>query len=67
MEYPVAEVRKLLEKPKMKADEGAVKEFGQLLEEITTDISSEADAISKRAGKKAIESSDVVAAKKKIL
>lgn len=66
MEYPAAEVKKLLEKPKMKADEGAVKEFGQLLEEITIDLASEADAGSKRLGKKAVEASDVLAAKKKI-
>jgi len=66
MEYPPTEVKKLLEKARMKADEGAVKEFGQLLEEITIDLASEADATSKRTGKKAVESADVLAAKRKI-
>ena len=67
MEYPDAEVKKLLEKGGMRAEAGAVQEFSRLMEEVTTDLASEADANAKRAGRKAASPEDVIIAKKKIL
>ncbi len=67
MEYPANEAKRLLEKGGMPADEGAVLEFSHLMEELTADLASEADATAKRSSKKAAGAEDVIAAKKKIL
>ena len=66
MEYPLAVVEKILKKSGMRVGEDAVKEFTQLLEEITVDIASEADANAKRNKRKTVGREDVVVAYKKI-
>jgi len=67
MEYPLAAAEKMLKRVNMRVSEGAVKEFAQLLEEITVDIASEAAANAKRAKRKTVGRADVIAAKRKIL
>lgn len=67
MEYPLAAVEKILKKGGMRVGEDAVKEFGKLLEEITADIASEADANAKRNKRKTVSREDVVVAYKKIV
>lgn len=67
MEYPVAAAEKILKRANMRVSEGAVKEFAELLEEITVDIASEAAANAKRAKRKTVGRIDIAAAKRKIL
>lgn len=67
MEYPLAVVEKMLKKSNMRVGEDAVKEMAGLLEEITADIASEADANARRAKRKTVNADDILAAKRKIL
>lgn len=67
MEYPFAVVEKMLKKSNLRVSEGAVKELTGLLEEITADIASEADANARRAKRKTVNADDILAAKRKIL
>lgn len=66
MELPLAPVEKILKKSNMRVSEDAVKEFAQLLEELTTDIAGEAAAISKSKGRKTVLAEDVAEARRKI-
>jgi histone H3/H4 len=66
MEFPLAPVEKILKKSNMRISDDAVKEFANLLEEITSDISCEASAIAKARGRKTITAQDVAAARRKI-
>ena len=47
MEYPLAAAKKMLKRTRMRVGDDAVREFAQLLEEMTADIASEAAAIAK--------------------
>ena len=67
MEYPISTVEKMLKRSRMRVSREAVLEFGQLLEEITADIASEADANAKRNKRKTVSVEDVIKAEKKIL
>ena len=67
MEYPLAEVERMLKKNNLRVGEDAVKEFAKLLEEITVDIASEADAAAHSAKRKTVTKEDIIVAKKKIL
>ena len=67
MQIPLATAEKILKKSNMRVSKDAVKEFSQLLEEITTDIASEAVAIAKSKRRKTVKLEDVVQAKRKIL
>ena len=66
MEYPLAAAEKILKKTGMRVGEDAVVEFIKLLEEITADIASEADANAKRNKRKTVGREDVITAYKKI-
>lgn len=66
MELPLAPVEKILKKSNMRVSDDAVKEFANLLEEITSDISCEAAAIAKGNGRKTVLAEDVSAARRKI-
>ena len=50
MQIPLATAEKILKRSNMRVSNDAVKEFAQLLEEITFDIASEAVAIAKSIG-----------------
>ena len=67
MEIPLATAEKILKKTNMRVSKDAVKEFAELLEEITTDIASEAVAIAKSKKRKTIKLEDVIQAKRKII
>ena len=66
MDIPLAVAERILKKTKMRVSDDAVKEFAQLLEEITSDIAAEATAIAKSKNKKTVSAEDVLAAKRKI-
>jgi len=66
MDLPLAPVKRILRKTKMKVSNEAVEEFAQLLEEITADIAAEACAIAKRNKRKTVLKEDVREAKKKL-
>lgn len=66
MELPLAPVEKILKKSNMRISDEAVKEFAILLEELTSDISSEAAAIAKSKGRKTVLAEDVTEARRKI-
>ncbi len=66
MELPLAPVEKILKKTNMRVSDDAVKEFANLLEEITSDISCEAAAIAKGKQRKTVLPEDVAAARRKI-
>ena len=67
MEVPLAIAEKILKKTNMRVSKDAVKEFAELLEEVTTDIASEAIAIAKSKNRKTIKLEDVIQAKRKII
>ena len=67
MEYPRAAAERILKKANMRVSEDAIKEFAELLEEITVDIASEAAANAKRNKRKTVGKLDIAAAKRKIL
>jgi histone H3/H4 len=67
MELPLAPIEKILKKSNMRVSDDAVKEFAVLLEELTTDISSEACAIAKSNKRKTVLPEDVAAARRKIV
>jgi histone H3/H4 len=66
MDIPLAPVEKILKKSNMRISDDAVKEFAILLEEITSDIASEAAAIAKSKGRKTVSAEDIAEAKRKI-
>jgi histone H3/H4 len=66
MDLPLAPVEKILKKCNMRISDEAVKEFAYLLEEITTDLSSEAATIAKSKGRKTVLAEDVAEARRKI-
>lgn len=66
MDIPLAVAERILKKTKMRVSDDAVKEFAQLIEEITSDIAAEATAIAKSKNKKTVSAEDVLAAKRKI-
>ncbi len=67
MEIPLASAEKVLKKTKMRISKDAVKEFSDLLEDVTTDIVSEAVAIAKSKKRKTVKLEDVIQAKRKII
>ena len=67
MDIPSATAEKILKKTNMRISKDAVKEFAELLEEITTDIASEAVAIAKSKRRKTVKLEDVIQAKRKII
>jgi histone H3/H4 len=67
MEVPLAIAEKILKKTNMRVSKDAVKEFAELLEEITTDISSEAITVAKSKNRKTVKLEDVIQAKRKII
>lgn len=66
MDIPLAPVEKILKKSNMRVSDDAVKEFAILLEELTSDIASEAVAIAKSKGRKTVLVEDVAEARRKI-
>jgi histone H3/H4 len=66
MEIPLAPVEKILKKSHMRVSDESVEEFAILLEEIISDIASEAAAIAKSKGRKTVLAEDVIEAKRKI-
>ena len=66
MDMPLAPVEKILKKSNMRVSDEAVKEFAILLEELTSDIASEAAAIAKSKGRKTVLVEDVAEARRKI-
>jgi len=67
MGVPLATAEKILKKTNMRISKDAVKEFAELLEEIITDIASEAIAIAKSKKRKTVKLEDVIKAKRKII
>jgi len=66
MDMPLAPVERILKKSNMRVSDDAVREFASLLEEITSDIASEATAIAKSEGRKTVLVKDILEAKRKI-
>ena len=66
MDMPLAPVEKILKKSNMRVSDDAVREFASLLEEITSDIASEATTIAKSEGRKTVLAKDILEAKRKI-
>ena len=66
MDLPLAPIEKILKKSNMRVSDDAVKEFAILLEEITSDIASEATAIAKSEGRKTVLAKDILEARRKI-
>ena len=66
MDLPLSIVKKILQKSNMRVGDDAVKEFSLLLEEITSDIASEAVAIAKSEGRKTVTAKDITEARRKI-
>ena len=66
MDMPLAPVEKILKKSNMRISDEAVKEFASLLEELTSDIASEATAIAKSEGRKTVLVEDILEARRKI-
>ena len=67
MDIPLASAEKLLRKTNMRVSDDAVKEFACLLEEMATDMASEAVAIAKNKHRATVQLEDVCQAKRKIL
>lgn len=63
---PLAPVEKILKKSNMRVSDEAVKEFAALLEELASDIASEATAIAKSEGRKTVLAEDIQEARRKI-
>lgn len=66
MDLPLAPIEKILKKANMRVSNDAVKEFAILLEELTSDIASEATAIAKSEGRKTVLAKDILEARRKI-
>lgn len=66
MDMSLAPVEKILKKSNMRISDEAVKEFASLLEELTSDIASEATAIAKSEGRKTVLVEDILEARRKI-
>ncbi len=65
MDLPLTPVKRILEKTGMRISKGAVEEFAQVLEEIISDISSEAVALAKSSGRKTVTIHDIKVIRKK--
>jgi histone H3/H4 len=66
MDLPLAPVEKILKKSNMRVSNDAVKEFATLLEELASDIASEATAIAKSEDRKTVLVKDILEARRKI-
>jgi histone H3/H4 len=66
MDLPIAPVEKILKKSNMRVSNDAVREFATLLEELASDIASEATAIAKSEGRKTVLVKDILEARRKI-
>jgi len=66
MDLPLTSAEKILKKSNMRISDEAVKEFAILLEEIISDVASEAAAIAKSEGRKTVIVEDVQKARRKI-
>jgi len=66
MGIPLAPIERMLKRSNMRVSESAVKEMAKLTEEIITDLSFEAVASSRQAGRKTLIRKDIEGAKKKI-
>ena len=66
MDLPLTPIEKILKKSNMRISDDAVKEFAALLEEITSDLASEAAAIAKSESRKTVLAKDILEAKRKI-
>ena len=66
MDLPLACAERILKKSNMRVSDDAVKEFAILLEEIIADMASESAAIAKSEGRKTVNASDVLSARRKI-
>ena len=67
MQIPLATAEKILKRTNMRVSKDAVKEFEELLEEITFDIASEAIAIAKSENRKTVKLEDICQAKRKVI
>jgi histone H3/H4 len=67
MQIPLATAEKILKRTNMRVSKDAVKEFEQLLEEITFDMASEAVAIAKSKNRKTVKLEDICQAKRKVI
>ncbi|MFH1473749.1 MAG: histone [Candidatus Aenigmatarchaeota archaeon] len=67
MQIPLAAAEKILKRSNMRVSKDAVKEFAQLMEEITFDIASEAITIAKSEKRKTVKLEDICQAKRKVL
>ena len=66
MELPLAPIERILKRTKMRISNDAVKEFANLLEEVTADVAAEAVAIAKSKGRKTVVLEDVIGARRKL-
>ena len=66
MDLPLAPVERILKKTKMRVSDEAVEEFAKLLEEIVSDIASEAAANAKSQKRKTVLIEDIIAARRRI-
>ncbi len=66
MDLPLAPLRRILEKTGMRIGKTSAEEFGKILEEIITEISSEALALAQAAGRKTVLASDVKVIRKRL-
>ena len=66
MDLSLAPIKRILKKTNMRVSDEAVKEFANLLEEVTFDIASEAVAIAKSKGRKTVKVEDVREASRKL-
>ena len=67
MDIPMAAAESILRKTNMRVSKDAVEEFAGLLEEIATDMASEAVTIAKNKKRATIQLDDVCQAKRKML
>ena len=65
MDLPLAPLRRILEKTGMRIGRVSVEEFEKLLEEIITEISTEALYLAQAAGRKTVLASDIKTIKKR--
>ena len=66
MELPLAPIERILKRTNMRISNDAVKEFANLLEEVTADVAAEAVAIAKSKGRKTVVLEDVIGARRKL-
>ena len=66
MDLPLAALRRILEKTGMRIGKASVEEFGKILEEIITEISTEALRLAQTANRKTVLASDIKTIRKKL-